>query len=143
MRLYTGFIMDGHKCQCLCVGIHTSCPNDYDIYSVSPSSGSDFLSACTHSLFLRAPEPVCAISLDVRDLALRWANKRITSLPEDSDTKYSSYCLQILADKVYREYISSMSTKITLFSMLAVHACLRTNVRPKCNAPFSLLLSST
>ena len=39
------------------------------LYFCSPSSGSDvsmqmqLLSACTHSLFLRAQEPVCAISL--------------------------------------------------------------------------------
>ena len=47
------------------------------------------LSVCTHSLFLRAREPVCAISLGTRDLALRLANKHTTSLPEDSDTEYS------------------------------------------------------
>ena len=52
------------------------------LYSVSLSSGSDvstqtqLLSACTHSLFWH-------------DSALRLANKRTTSLPEDSDTEYN------------------------------------------------------
>ena len=62
------------------------------LYSVSVSSGTDvsmqmqFLSVCTHYLFLR--ESVCKISLGACDLALRLANKRTTSLPEDSDTEY-------------------------------------------------------
>ena len=64
------------------------------LFSVSLSSGSDvstqtqLLSVCTHSLFVRAREPVCDTSLGARDLALRLANKRTTSLPENSDTKY-------------------------------------------------------
>ena len=48
---------------------------------------TQLLSVCTHSLFLHAREPVCAISLGT-DLALHLANKRTTSLPEDSDTEY-------------------------------------------------------
>ena len=69
------------------------------LYSGSLSSGSDvstqtqLLSACTHSLFLRAREPVCAISLGARDLALRWANKRTMSLPEDGEPEYRRYVL--------------------------------------------------
>ena len=31
---------------------------------------------------------MCAVPLGARDLALRLANKRTTSLPEDSDTEY-------------------------------------------------------
>ena len=60
------------------------------LYSCSPSFGSDvstqthLLSACTHSLLLRA----CEISLGACDLALRLANKRTTSLPEDGEPEY-------------------------------------------------------
>ena len=66
------------------------------LYSVSLSYGSDvstqtqLLSVCTHSLFLCARELVCAISLGAHDLALHLANKRATSLPEDSETEYSN-----------------------------------------------------
>ena len=65
------------------------------LYSGSLSSGSDvsiqmqLLSTCTHSLFLSAREPVCTIILGARDLALRLANKRTTSLPEDGEPEYS------------------------------------------------------
>ena len=45
-------------------------------------------SACTHSLFFRAREPVCAISLGARDLSLRLANKRTASLPENGELEY-------------------------------------------------------
>ena len=68
----------------------------FRLYSVSISSGSDIrhqaqlFSACTHSLFLCGLESVCTISLVVRNLALCLANKRTTSLPEDSETEYYS-----------------------------------------------------
>ena len=58
---------------------HTSTTQAKDVpyYSCSPSSGNDvrtqtqLLSVCTHSLFLCALEPVCAISLGACDLAMR------------------------------------------------------------------------
>ena len=56
-----------------------------NLYSVSSFAGSDvstetqLVSAYTHSLFLRAREPVCAISLSAHD----------TSLPGDDETGYS------------------------------------------------------
>ena len=62
------------------------------LYSVSSSSGSDLrtqtqlVSACTHSSFLCAREPVCAISLGASNLELRFANKHATSLPGDDET---------------------------------------------------------
>ena len=40
---------------------------------------------CTHSLFLCAREPGCAISLGVHDIALRLVNKGTTSRPEDCE----------------------------------------------------------
>ena len=55
------------------------------LYSVSPSPGSDvstqaqIVSTCTHSLFLCAREPVCAVSLSAPELELRFANKRTLS----------------------------------------------------------------
>ena len=64
------------------------------LYSSSLSSGSDvstqtqLLSVYTHSLFLREREPVCAIFLGARDLALHLANKRTTSLPVDGELEY-------------------------------------------------------
>ena len=64
--------------------------------SVSSSPGSDvgtqtqLVSACTHSLFLHAREPVCEISLGAHGLELHFANKRATSLPGDGETEYSS-----------------------------------------------------
>ena len=74
-------------------------PQTVCLYSGSLSSGSDvstqtqLWSVWTHSLFLRARKPVCAISLGAWDLALHLANKRTTSLPEDSEPEYnhSSY----------------------------------------------------
>ena len=78
---------------------------DLWLYSGSPSSGSDvstqaqLLSVYTHSLFLRARKLVCAISLGAHDLALRLANKRTTSLPEDSEPEYrknvSTICIPV------------------------------------------------
>ena len=46
------------------------------------------LSVCTHSLFLCAHEPVCAILLGARDLALCLVNYRTTSLPGGGETEY-------------------------------------------------------
>ena len=70
------------------------------LYSVSPSPGSDIsmqtqlVSICTHSLFVCVCELVCTISLDARDLELRFANKRATSLPGDGETKYTFFWLR-------------------------------------------------
>ena len=44
------------------------------------------VSTCTHSLFLCAREPVCAISLSVHDLEMLLVNKRATSLPGDVES---------------------------------------------------------
>ena len=69
-------------------------PYRISLYSCSPSPGSDvstetqLLSECTHSLFLRAREPVCAVSLGARDLALHLANTELTPLPEDGEQEY-------------------------------------------------------
>ena len=40
-------------------------------------------------MFLCASNPVCAISLGARNLELRLANKRATSLPGDGETEYN------------------------------------------------------
>ena len=90
---------------------------DINLYSVSLSSGSDvstqmqLLSVCTHSLFLRARKPVCAISLGAHDLALRLANKCTTSLPEDSETECSDILLLVGLILLYpRTFLSLIVT---------------------------------
>ena len=91
------------ECRDLCYGHTTQGTQNYTNNEITDhcilhfiNSGSDesiqaqLLSECIHSLFLRAREPVCAISLGVRFSAA--SNKRATSLPEDSDTEYSMLC---------------------------------------------------
>ena len=48
----------------------------------------------THSLFLCAHKMLSAISLDVRDLALRFAKKHAMSLPGGREMEYSAKVLQ-------------------------------------------------
>ena len=73
------------------------------LYSVSPSPGSDvsmqmqLASTCTHSLFLHAYKPLCAIPLAAHDLELRLANKRATSQPGDGETEYSCFSFRRLS----------------------------------------------
>ena len=58
----------------------------YTPYHYLLHAGAAFKQVRTHTP-VRACKPVCAISLGVRDLALRLANKHTASLPEDSDTE--------------------------------------------------------
>ena len=86
----------------------------------SPSPGCDvsthaqLISLCTHSLFLSAREPGCAISLAARHLELRFANKHAT-------------CQEIIRwqDEVYTLFITKLAVPFKLHIAHRAHLLLQ------------------